>query len=122
MRLRINDDVELLHQLFANNIGIFFQNTEDFVTLKQVITTYKEVSRAKLNMSKSIDIQTFQYQIDTLGQDAPWQEVPISGKRNSETWSRAFYQIWEFEENKKRYTAKSNMKGWNTVATHGSQF
>lgn len=56
--LRIKLNVQLLHQLFADDIDIFLESTkENFQKVTSLISLYKRILEAKLNLHKSVLIK-----------------------------------------------------------------
>lgn len=56
----IGNGQQLIHQLFADDIGLFLMATDqNFRCARDVIIEYEKISRALLNVSKSIIIPLY---------------------------------------------------------------
>lgn len=58
--IQIGENHQLTHELFADDIDIFFKATErNFQYVRDIIMRYESVSRAHLNLSKAIVIPLY---------------------------------------------------------------
>lgn len=58
VRLTVEPRRQLLHQLFANDIGIFLKSIEaNFLKATSLISVYERISNVVLNLHKSILIE-----------------------------------------------------------------
>lgn len=58
--IQVREGKELTHQLFADDIGLFFlASQENFRCIRDIITRYEEVLGTCLNLSKSVLIPLY---------------------------------------------------------------
>jgi hypothetical protein len=56
--IRIDDEAQILYQLFADDTGLFYEATEsNFKAIMDCMAIYERISGAKVNLEKSTLVQ-----------------------------------------------------------------